>query len=36
VLHNVDRIRDIATGPDGFIYFLTDSGKLMRLVPAAK
>ena len=34
VLHNVDRIRDIAVGPDGFIYFLTDSGDLMRLVPA--
>ena len=36
VLHNVDRIRDIATGPDGFLYFLTDSGDLMRLVPAVR
>lgn len=34
VLHNVDRIRDIATGPDGLVYFITDSGDLMRLVPA--
>jgi len=35
VLHNVDRIRDIATGPDGLIYLLTDGGDLLRLVPAA-
>jgi len=34
VLHNVDRLRDIATGPDGLIYVLTDSGDLLRLVPA--
>jgi glucose/arabinose dehydrogenase len=34
VLHNVDRLRDIATGPDGMIYVLTDSGDLLRLVPA--
>jgi glucose/arabinose dehydrogenase len=33
VLHNVDRLRDIATGPDGLIYVLTDSGDLLRLVP---
>jgi glucose/arabinose dehydrogenase len=33
VLHNVDRIRDIATGPDGMIYLLTDSGDLFRMVP---
>jgi glucose/arabinose dehydrogenase len=33
VLHNVDRIRDIATGPDGSIYLLTDSGALLRMVP---
>jgi glucose/arabinose dehydrogenase len=36
VLHNVDRLRDIATGPDGLIYVLTDSGDLLRLVPAAR
>jgi len=36
VLHNVDRIRDIATGPDGLIYILTDGGDLLRLVPADK
>ena len=35
VLHNVDRLRDIATGPDGLVYILTDSGDLLRLVPAA-
>jgi glucose/arabinose dehydrogenase/cytochrome c5 len=33
VLHDLQRIRDIATGPDGFIYLLTDSGDLLRLVP---
>ncbi|MDG2003266.1 MAG: PQQ-dependent sugar dehydrogenase [Novosphingobium sp.] len=33
VLHNVDRIRDIDTGPDGMIYLLTDSGDLYRMVP---
>jgi glucose/arabinose dehydrogenase len=36
VLHNVDRLRDIATGPGGFIYVLTDSGDLLRLVPATR
>ena len=36
VLHNVDRLRDIATGPDGLIYILTDSGDLLRLVPATR
>ena len=34
VLQNVDRLRDIATGPDGMLYVLTDSGDLLRLVPA--
>ncbi len=34
VLHNVDRLRDIATGPDGMLYVLTDGGDLLRLVPA--
>ena len=34
VLHNVDRLRDIGTGPDGMIYVLTDSGDLLRMVPA--
>ena len=34
VMHNVDRIRDIAAGPDGLIYVLTDGGDLLRLVPA--
>jgi glucose/arabinose dehydrogenase len=34
VLHNVDRIRDIATGSDGTIYLLMDGGDLLRLVPA--
>lgn len=31
-----ERIRDVRTGPDGFIYFTTDSdeGRVMRLVPA--
>ena len=36
VLHNVDRIRDIDTGPDGLIYLLTDGGDLLRLVPAGR
>ena len=34
VLHNVDRLRDIGTGPDGMIYVLTDGGDLLRMVPA--
>ena len=33
VLHDLQRIRDIATGPEGFVYLLTDSGDLVRLVP---
>ena len=28
-----ERIRDIRQGPDGFPYLLTDSGRLMRVVP---
>ena len=34
VLHDLQRIRDVATGPEGFVYVLTDSGDLLRLVPA--
>jgi glucose/arabinose dehydrogenase len=34
ILHNVDRFRDVATGPDGYLYVLTDNGSLLRLVPA--
>jgi glucose/arabinose dehydrogenase len=26
-----ERIRDVETGPDGFVYLLTDSGKLLRM-----
>jgi glucose/arabinose dehydrogenase len=35
VLHDLHRIRDIAVGPEGFVYLLTDGGDLVRLVPAA-
>jgi glucose/arabinose dehydrogenase len=30
------RVRDVRTGPDGFLYLLTDedNGRLVRLVPA--
>jgi glucose/arabinose dehydrogenase len=28
-----ERIRDIRQGPDGYPYLLTDSGRLMRVVP---
>ena len=28
-----ERIRNVKTGPDGYIYFSTDSGSIMRLVP---
>lgn len=34
ILFNVARMRDIQVGPDGFIYFVTDGGELMRLRPA--
>lgn len=34
VLHDVHRFRDVATGRDGLIYLLTDSGELLRMVPA--
>ena len=33
VVHDLHRIRDIATGPEGFVYLLTDGGDLVRLVP---
>ena len=29
-----ERMRDVQTGPDGAIYVLTDSGKLLRVTPA--
>ena len=28
-----ERIRGLAQGPEGYLYFSTDSGKIMRLVP---
>jgi glucose/arabinose dehydrogenase len=34
VLHKVGRVRQVATGPDGLLYVLTDDGTLMRLRPA--
>lgn len=34
ILYNAERMRDIETGPDGLIYIVTDSGDLVRLVPA--
>lgn len=35
ILHNVGRIRDVASGPDGNIYVITDRpGKILRIVPA--
>ena len=34
ILTDVDRIRDVAEGPEGYLYFLTDSGDLFRIVPA--
>lgn len=34
ILTNLDRIRDVAEGPQGHLYVLTDSGDLFRLVPA--
>ena len=35
VVHDLQRIRDVATGPEGYVYVLTDSGDLVRLVPAS-
>ena len=35
ILHNIDRIRDVKVGPEGYVYLLTDSGMLLRLIPAA-
>jgi len=35
VLKGLGRIRDVRTGPDGFIYLLTDDpSRLLRIVPA--
>jgi glucose/arabinose dehydrogenase len=34
ILHDFDRIRDVAVGPDGYVYLLTDTGLFARLVPA--
>jgi glucose/arabinose dehydrogenase len=33
VLHDIGRIRQIATGPDGLLWVLTDDGTLIRLKP---
>jgi glucose/arabinose dehydrogenase len=34
LLMDSDRLRDIAVGPDGYLYLITDSGLVLRLVPA--
>ncbi len=35
ILKNIGRVRDVATGPDGFIYvLLNDPDRIVRLVPA--
>jgi len=35
ILKNIGRVRDVATGPDGFLYvILNDPDRLIRLVPA--
>jgi glucose/arabinose dehydrogenase len=34
MLVNLDRMRDVDVGPDGYIYLLNDGGSLLRLVPA--
>lgn len=36
VISDLDRIRDVEIGPDGYVYLLNDGGSLLRLVPAAK
>ena len=36
VLVDVDRIRDVKIGPDGYVYLLNDGGSLLRLVPAGR
>ena len=28
-----ERIRDIAEGPDGFLYFATEAGRIYRIIP---
>jgi glucose/arabinose dehydrogenase len=35
ILKNIGRVRDVATGPDGFIYVILNSpDRLIRLIPA--
>ncbi|MDY0071223.1 MAG: PQQ-dependent sugar dehydrogenase [Thauera sp.] len=34
LLPNMDRIRDVDVGEDGLVYLLTDSGDVLRLMPA--
>ncbi|MET0294005.1 MAG: PQQ-dependent sugar dehydrogenase [Phenylobacterium sp.] len=34
VLHDIGRVRDVAGGPDGALYVLTEPGLLLRLTPA--
>ncbi len=36
VIADLDRIRDVEIGPDGFVYLLNDGGSLLRLVPAKR
>jgi aldose sugar dehydrogenase len=37
LIQGIGRVRDVAVGPDGFIYALTeDTGLLVRLVPVKK
>lgn len=35
ILSNLDRIRDVEVGPDGYLYLINDNSGLLRLVPAS-
>src|SRR5690606_4731388 len=33
LLEDIGRVRNVRQGPDGYIYFATEDGKIQRLVP---
>jgi glucose/arabinose dehydrogenase len=34
IVHKLGRVRAVKSGPDGYVYVMTDEGNFVRLVPA--
>ncbi|MBC8033200.1 MAG: PQQ-dependent sugar dehydrogenase, partial [Chitinophagaceae bacterium] len=36
LMQNIGRIRNVAQGPDGYIYVAVEGGKLIKIIPISK